>query len=1229
MGVTTSKEPTCASSSSGASSRSGGAVGGVPGAGGGGYETVSCACGASIRTGRLYAVHAAACSQASVGDGEYMETKHHTLEEAYAAGLRLGGYRAPGSAIQGRCSKMASCNANPSRYAIASVTGLPRDITQHAAAHEDGDRYVDTTTLYKQRSRTRSPAAGATTCVGDQWCGAGWWVRLDDGGLFSLCVFAKHNCDRGVLPLSGNGSGTHDTFLRAAVEAAVASNPSASVKSVHTTVTGTAAHSRASVEAVRHHYNDAKDRFSPHARPPPGQPSNATLLALLDTFLKEDTFAFVKPVGVNVPLRLGQRPPGTSHGDMAASNFASIAEAGVPQDACVVVLTCRRGLEDLAEVLQVATDEVNKFLQVGEPDAPMLLVTAFPPGRPPRLVAVAVSTSRGRAYLALTAQLLRGAVQKELGRDISATGLLSDCARDDFGAFAYAWPSLRDHFMCGWHVLIAAGDTLGRSSEDSGARHRGLRAAADVVAPNFMYALTGALTLADPDDAAVAIAGMCLLYASHARIRKLLSRNPYRNLMAISTAFGRLLGRSHFVNANSENAARAVRALQGGPAGARLCMENLAGAVLLAMTTLATTRANCELTEAAEDAIRRKRAASFSTFRVLRAAAAAADVAPRAPLDAPPCTGAFLAVAAASTLAEVARAPVAVGGQTAAVARTAAVVFSGGKGAFARLVEIQRGHLGGYLNKPLASAAYDNPSAAVPPSHISAVKPDVVYLDFALLFEAVNAAAARGVYVVSPSFAEEALEKVLTLGAKRAEELHAACDEAAPPTLPPATLRHAAGAASGGGGGGGAQAGGGGGGGGGGRGSGRGGGADAQGSGGGGAQGGGGCDDGGGGGSQGGGGGGGGGGLGGWGGGGCGGGGGACGGGAVGGVGGGGGSRATPAEAAAIRRQLRRIGAGAVSGVASPHVPSAQPAVRSIGAAALAHGALPPVAQYRAGGRGQPPDSSRSTCGPPLSGAAAVAVNRAWSAASPRVKAAFVGGPPNLLLRPTPPTPVLRMPSTGVAVLKYVGRVRANISSAAAAGMPPSAAADASGTDYWVQCGRKACTKWRRLPPGFHPSMLDKKWQCSHTAFIMGCPKLTCNDAEEPYAPEPGAGGDGVADDSDKGEGRSEGGGGADDVGVGGDRGGGEGRGKGRVGGGVAAVQAGTKRPAAAGEGKAGEPAVKRAKEGGSGGGAAAPAPLRMEAARAPPRKDGARAGGGMARSTSYVYARGPTNAHE
>lgn len=194
--------------------------------------------------------------------------------------------------------------------------------------------------------------------------------------------------------MSGNGSGTHDTSLRDAVDAAVASNPSAPVKSVHATVIKDPAHSLASVEAVRHHVNNAMARLSAHRRPLAGEPSNATLLGLLEQFLEEDTFAFVKPVGANVPLRLSPRPPGgTSHGDIAAHSFMSIASAGVPVDACVAVLTCRRGLDDLAEVTQVATDEVNNFLQVGEPDAPMLLVTAFPEGRP-RLVAVAVSTSR-------------------------------------------------------------------------------------------------------------------------------------------------------------------------------------------------------------------------------------------------------------------------------------------------------------------------------------------------------------------------------------------------------------------------------------------------------------------------------------------------------------------------------------------------------------------------------------------------------------------------------------------------------------------------------------------------------------------------------------------------------------------------------------------------------------------------------------------------------------------
>lgn len=235
--------------------------------------------------------------------------------------------------------------------------------------------------------------------------------------------------------------------------------------------------------------------------------------------------------------------------------------------------------------------------------------------------------------------MLRDAVQTELGRDISATGLLSDCAREDFAAFAYAWPSLRDKFLCGWHVLVAAGDALGKSSADPQARHRGLRGAADAVAPNIINSLTGALTLADPDHAAVAIAGICLVYGPNARVRKMLSRHPHRDLTATCMAFGVPRGRSHFVNANSENAARAVRALQGGAAGARLHMGNFAGAVLLAMTTLATARANCDLTEAAEAAVRLKRAASTSTLGAVRAAAAAAGVAPRAPLFAPPVRG--------------------------------------------------------------------------------------------------------------------------------------------------------------------------------------------------------------------------------------------------------------------------------------------------------------------------------------------------------------------------------------------------------------------------------------------------------------------------------------------------------------------------------------------------------------------------------------------------------------
>lgn len=359
---------------------------GAPGTGGGGYETVACACGKSVRTGRSFAVHAVACSKASVGAGEYTETRYRTLLEAYAAGQRLGGYRSGGAALQGDCTRMAMCAANLSRHAIATITGLPQGHPTDAAAPVGVDRrYEDTTTLYRGRSSVRTPAAGPTTCVGHQWCGAGWWVRHDgDSDDFFLCVFAKHNCDRGALPLSGNGSGTHDTSLRDAVDAAVASNPSAPVKSVHATVIKDPAHSLASVEAVRHHVNNAMARLSAHRRPLAGEPSNATLLGLLEQFLEEDTFAFVKPVGANVPLRLSPRPPGgTSHGDIAAHSFMSIASAGVPVDACVAVLTCRRGLDDLAEVTQVATDEVNNFLQVGEPDAPMLLVTAFPEGRPP------------------------------------------------------------------------------------------------------------------------------------------------------------------------------------------------------------------------------------------------------------------------------------------------------------------------------------------------------------------------------------------------------------------------------------------------------------------------------------------------------------------------------------------------------------------------------------------------------------------------------------------------------------------------------------------------------------------------------------------------------------------------------------------------------------------------------------------------------------------------------
>ena len=217
----------------------------------------------------------------------------------------------------------------------------------------------------------------------------------------------------------------------------------------------------------------------------------------------------------------------------------------------------------------------------------------------------------------------------------------------------------------------------------------------------------------------------------------------------------------------------------------------------------------------------------------------------------------------------------------------------------------------------------------------------------------------------------------------------------------------------------------------------------------------------------------------------------------------------------------------------------------------------------------------------------------AWGAASPRVRAAFLGGPPNLLLRPPPPTFVERMSGTGVAVAKYAARVRANIGLAAAAGVPPSLVAHADGLDAWVQCGLTRCGKWRRLPLGFDTSMLDNKWQCSHTAFILGCPRLTCNDAEEPYVAEPEAGG-GAEDEGVGGGGRGDDGIGAHDGSAGANGGGGGSRGKGRVRCAAPAAKQGTKRGAEVGEGDGGEVPV-----------AAKPAKRAKAAARVPTKESG------------------------
>jgi hypothetical protein len=191
------------------------------------------------------------------------------------------------------------------------------------------------------------------------------------------------------------------------------------------------------------------------------------------------------------------------------------------------------------------------------------------------------------------------------------------------------------------------------------------------------------------------------------------------------------------------------------------------------------------------------------------------------------------------------------------------------------------------------------------------------------------------------------------------------------------------------------------------------------------------------------------------------------------------------------------------------------------------------------------------------------------------------------------------MSGTGAAVTKYVARVRANIGLAAAAGVSPSLAAHADGLDAWVQCGLARCGKWRRLPLGFDTSMLDNKWQCSHTVFIMGCPKLTCNDAEEPYAAEPEAGG-GAEDEGDGGGervgvgGRSDDGVGAHDGSAGAHGGAGGSRDKGRVRCAAPAAKQGTKRGAEVGEGDGGEVPV-----------AAKPAKRAKAAARVPEKESG------------------------
>lgn len=97
---------------------------------------------------------------------------------------------------------------------------------------------------------------------------------------------------------------------------------------------------------------------------------------------------------------------------------------------------------------------------------------------------------------------------------------------------------------------------------------------------------------------------------------------------------------------------------------------------------------------------------------------------------------------------------------------------------------------------------------------------------------------------------------------------------------------------------------------------------------------------------------------------------------------------------------------------------------------------------------------------------------------------------------PTPllPVPVGRVGSTGVGRGRYVrrGRMEEGVVAPAAVGpggIPPKK------VTQWVQCERKNCKKWRKIPGQVDLSALPEKWYCEMN--IWDSERATCDGAEE------------------------------------------------------------------------------------------------------------------------------------